>query len=76
MESNTGESSTNKVRRWAGLFWVLVEVNIAGGTIFGFPALFEVLPQYGIFDHYCKPDSATNSTKLDCSGQTTQYQVK
>ena len=36
---------------------------------------FEVLPQYGIFDHYCQADSATNSTKRDCSGQTKQYQV-
>ncbi|CAF1624090.1 unnamed protein product [Rotaria sordida] len=32
-----------------GVVWLLIEVNLIGGTIFGFPALFKILPQYGIY---------------------------
>jgi len=37
------------VRKWFGVIWLLIEVNLIGGTIFGFPALFRILPQYGIY---------------------------
>ncbi|CAF3078445.1 unnamed protein product [Rotaria sp. Silwood2] len=40
----------HSVRKWSGVIWFLIEVSLIGGTIFGFPALFKILPQYGIYN--------------------------
>lgn len=75
MTINTELSLCNKYRKWLGFIWLFIEVNIASANIFGFPALFQVLPKYGIFEQYCSSNNALNSTEKDCTGQTQQYQV-
>lgn len=67
-------------RKWFGVIWLLIEVNLVGGTIFGFAALFEILPQYGIYGN-CKSTSLLNNItqteqgELSCEGdQTRHYQ--
>ena len=62
--------------KWMGIIWLILEVNLIGGTIFGFPALFEILSQYGVYNESCIFSSTNNSTESDCSGQTKQYQVR
>ena len=62
--------------KWIGIIWLILEVNLLGGTIFGLSALFEILPQYGVYNESCTFSSTNNSTKSDCSGQTKQYQVR
>jgi hypothetical protein len=69
-------------RKWFGVIWLLIEVNLIGGTIFGFPALFQILPQYGIYgDINDCSSSLLNTTESDdgtssCQGQQTRhYQV-
>ncbi|CAF1550558.1 unnamed protein product, partial [Rotaria sordida] len=64
-------------------------VNLIGGTIFGFPALFKTLPQYGIYgdQNNCSSSSSSSSSsslinrteieirELSCEvHQTRQYQ--
>ncbi len=69
------------IRKWSGVVWLLIEVNLLGGTIFGFPALFKILPQYGIYTNNKDCLSSVNITEigsgeLSCEGyQTRQYQV-
>jgi hypothetical protein len=53
----------NALRKWLGVLFLLIEMNLLGGTIFGFPALFNVLSQKGIY-------------KNEGSQQIKQYQVK
>ena len=81
MKTITDAKVNHAVRKWSGVIWLLIEVNLVGGTIFGFPALFKILPQYEVYaDHnYCS--SSTNITEQDagestCEAyQTRQYQV-
>ncbi|CAF1210015.1 unnamed protein product [Rotaria sordida] len=70
-------------RKWFGVIWLLIEVNLIGGTIFGFPALFKILPQYGIYgdENNCSSSSSLiNRTEIElkefsCEAhQTRQYQ--
>lgn len=73
-------SSKKKLcRKWSGVFWLVIEVNLIGGTIFGFPALFKVLANEGIYKTYCVSSSTvSNSTSAlpnGCNEQTQQYQV-
>ncbi|CAF4104524.1 unnamed protein product [Rotaria sp. Silwood2] len=75
MKSNTVLTRMNMCRKWFGALWLLIEMNIASANIFGFAALFKVLPQYGIFDEYCHYFDGMNSTERDCSRQTHQYEV-
>ncbi|CAF4389278.1 unnamed protein product, partial [Rotaria sordida] len=58
--------------------------NLIGGTIFGFPALFKTLSQYGIYgdQNNCSSSSSLiNRTEIEirelsCKAhQTRQYQV-
>jgi hypothetical protein len=72
----------HSVRKWFGVIWLLIEVNLIGGTIFGFPALFQILPQYEIYGSKNDCSSAlVNTTESDdvissCQGnQTRHYQV-
>ncbi|CAF3259592.1 unnamed protein product [Rotaria sp. Silwood2] len=74
MKSNTVLTRMNMCRKWFGALWLLIEMNIASANIFGFAALFKVLPQYGIFDEYCHYFDGMNSTERDCSRQTHQYE--
>jgi len=75
-------SVDHSVRKWFGVIWLLIEVNLIGGTIFGFPALFRILPQYEIYGskNDCS-SSLLNTTESDdrilfCQGnQTRHYQV-
>ena len=74
-------SSTHKhsCRKWCGVIWLMLEMNLIAGTIFGFAALFKVLPKYGVYSYYCKPSANatdTTSTQEICNDQTAQYQVR
>ncbi|CAF2651537.1 unnamed protein product [Rotaria sp. Silwood2] len=79
---NTSEKPVHhSFRKWFGLIWLVIEVNLIGGTIFGFPALFQILPQYGIYDDKNNCSSSrvnqrqTENGDLSCGGhQTRQYQ--
>ncbi|CAF4879137.1 unnamed protein product [Rotaria sp. Silwood1] len=80
-KSATEKSVDHSIRKWFGVIWLLIEVNLIGGTIFGFPALFQILPQYGIYgsENDCS-SSIINTTESDdgelsCQGyQTRHYQ--
>ncbi|CAF4369063.1 unnamed protein product, partial [Rotaria sordida] len=71
-------------RKWFGVILLLIEVNLIGGTIFGFPALFKTLSQYGIYgdQNNCSSSSSSfiNRTEIEirelsCEAhQTRQYQ--
>jgi hypothetical protein len=81
-KTTTEGSVDHSVRKWFGVIWLLIEVNLIGGTIFGFPALFQILPQYGIYGSKNDCSSAlVNTTESDdgmssCQEhQTRHYQV-
>ncbi|CAF3519931.1 unnamed protein product, partial [Rotaria sp. Silwood2] len=46
---------------------LLIEVNLIAGTIFGFPVLFEILPQYGVYGNKnnCSSSSLINRTYVE-----------
>ncbi|CAF1178002.1 unnamed protein product [Rotaria sp. Silwood1] len=67
-------SNINLWRKQIGVVWLLIEVNLISANIFGFPALFKVLPKYGVYNNYCQSTNITNSTEQDCNRQTQQYQ--
>jgi hypothetical protein len=77
----TDKKVHHSARKWTGVIWLLIEVNLIGGTIFGFSALFKILPQYGIYsDKNNCLSSLINTTEtgeeLSCEGhQTRHYQV-
>ncbi len=75
MTSDTVKTSNSSYRKWFGFAWLVIEVNLVTTNIFGFPALFKILPKYYIYDGYCVSSNDTNSTSRDCSDQTLQYQV-
>ncbi|CAF3225742.1 unnamed protein product [Rotaria sp. Silwood2] len=56
------------IRKWSGAIWLLIEVNLFGGTIFGFPALFQILPQYSIYDN--KNDCSSSLMNTTESGES------
>ena len=79
-----GEDKTvenHSIRKWSGVIWLLIEVNLVAGTIFGFPALFKILPQYGIYaqQQNCKSEALleqlneTNNRELSCEAHQTRY---
>jgi hypothetical protein len=57
-------------RKWFGVLLLLIEMNLLGGTIFGFPAIFKILTKSNIYQHLCQ-----TSTTNQCSQQIQQYQV-
>ncbi|CAF1194103.1 unnamed protein product [Adineta ricciae] len=62
-------------RKWIGVIWLTLEVNLVAGTIFGFAALFKVLPKYGVYSYYCTSASNTTAAALvNCGAQTREYQ--
>ncbi|CAF3511626.1 unnamed protein product [Rotaria sp. Silwood1] len=77
---DTNESRCKFIRKIVGLIWIVIEVNLVAGNIFGFGSLFSVLPQYGIYESRCKIISEkiiSNDTKTitkDCRGQIDEYQ--
>ncbi|CAF4327398.1 unnamed protein product, partial [Rotaria sordida] len=66
------------IRKWSDVIWLLIEVSLFGGTIFGFPALFQILPQYSIYGDKNDCSSSSNTTEsgeLSCERyQTRHYQ--
>ncbi|CAF4202502.1 unnamed protein product, partial [Rotaria sordida] len=66
------------IRKWSDVIWLLIEVNLFGGTIFGFPALFQILPPYNIYGDKNGCSSSSNTTEggeLSCERyQTRHYQ--
>ena len=80
MISEEKRVENHSIRKWFGVIWLLIEVNLVGGTIFGFSALFEILSQYGIYANQdnCKSTSLSNNItqgELSCEGhQTRHYQ--
>ncbi|CAF1100213.1 unnamed protein product [Rotaria sordida] len=66
------------IRKWSGVIWLLIEVNLFGGTIFGFPALFQILPQYNIYGENNDCSSSSNTIESEESSceryQTRHYQ--
>jgi hypothetical protein len=73
MTTNTDSIKVNPWRKWIGVIWLLIELILLSANIFGFPALFKVLPNYGVYSSYCQ--SSVNGTEQDCSGQTQRYHV-
>lgn len=80
--TTTKTKTHTSTRKWFGVVWLLIEVNLIGGTIFGFPALFKILPQYGIYGNIdaCLSsrinETETEIDELSCERhQTRQYQV-
>ncbi|CAF0855764.1 unnamed protein product [Didymodactylos carnosus] len=61
---------THSLRKWFGLVWLMFELNLIGGTILGFSALFKILPKYGVYGNYC----LTTITGTVCDRQTKKYQ--
>ncbi len=57
-------------RKWFGVLFLLIETNLLGGTIFGFPAIFQILSKNKIYQNLCP------ETTVSCSQQIKQYQVK
>ncbi|UJR12570.1 hypothetical protein I4U23_016746 [Adineta vaga] len=76
-----GKKVHYRIRKWSGVVWLFLEVNLLGGTIFGFPALFKILPQYGIYggSSHCVSEllnmTESDNRQLSCEGyQTRHYQ--
>lgn len=72
--------SPHLFRKWTGVIWLLIEVNLFAGTIFGFPALFPILQQYNIYNYTSDCSSSTKDARegeeSSCPNQQTrQYQV-
>lgn len=59
----------NELRKWLGVLCLLIEMNLLGGTIFGFPAIFKILSKQKIYQNYC------SDNQQSCSQQIKQYQV-
>ena len=57
------------LRKCVGVLFLLLEMNLLGGTIFGFPSLFRILSTRGIYRSSCPVGSAS------CDAQIEQYQV-
>ncbi|CAF1119660.1 unnamed protein product [Rotaria sordida] len=74
MKLSFNRTTIDEWRKWIGVIWFVIEVNLTTGNIFGFPALFKVLPQYGVYSSYCQSSNSTNSTEHGCNQQTHQYQ--
>lgn len=67
-------------RKWFGLVWLIIELNLLGGNIVGFSALFDILPKYGVYSDLCynithAPNKNNETVTLDCAEQTGKYQV-
>ena len=56
------------LRKLIGVLFLFIEMILLGGTIFGFPALFQILSKEKIYSNLCQ----TNS----CLEQIKEYQVK
>ena len=41
-------------RKWFGVLFLLIEMNLLGGTIFGFPAIFKILSKKKFIKIYVK----------------------
>ena len=77
---NDRSTQKHSCRKILGVIWLVIEVNLLGGTIFGFPALFKVLSDSGIYSSSCSAQLTSNSsntatTENSCDEQTKQYQV-
>ncbi|CAF0883446.1 unnamed protein product [Rotaria sordida] len=72
------KKTPNLIRKWSDVIWLLIEVNLFGGTIFGFAALFQILPQYRVYGDKNDCSSSSNTTEsgeLSCERyQTRHYQ--
>ncbi|CAF1276087.1 unnamed protein product [Rotaria sordida] len=74
MKFSINSSNINSWRKRTGIVWLLIEVNLISANIFGLPALFQVLPKYGVYKNYCQSSNVINSTEQDCNRQAQQYQ--
>ncbi|CAF0837946.1 unnamed protein product [Rotaria sordida] len=68
--------------KWLGLAFLIIESILLGGNIFGFSALFDILPRYGIYSNLCTNRSpepisnVTNETTFEnCDARTEQYKL-
>jgi hypothetical protein len=66
----TVSRENHRVRKWLGVLFLFIEMNLLGGIIFGLPAIFKVLSKEKIYQNLC-PSQTTNQ----CFQQTKQYQV-
>jgi hypothetical protein len=67
-------------RKWFGLICIMIELNLLGGNILGFAALFSILPKYNIYSNLCpivnvKTNHTIATNHVTCDLQTRQYQV-
>ncbi|CAF1035387.1 unnamed protein product [Rotaria sordida] len=72
----------HKYRKWFGLVWLIIELNLLGGNILGFSALFDILPKYGIYSNLCVHATFANTSNAqnrtiseNCDRQTGKYQL-
>lgn len=59
-------------RKCFGVLFLLIEMNLLGGTIFGFPSIFKILSKMKIYQNLCESSSPTNQ----CIQHIQQYQVR
>ncbi|CAF3004960.1 unnamed protein product [Rotaria sp. Silwood2] len=78
----TDSNKYHEYRKWFGLLWLIIESILLGGNIFGFSALFDILPKYGIYSNLCVNITITNSSNANdekvtenCEGRTGRYQL-
>ncbi len=70
-----------RYQKWIGLVCIMIELNLFGGNILGFAALFDILPKYDIYSNLCTTSNGTdnNTTEsdvvVDCTARTGRYQV-
>ena len=64
-------------QKWFGLVFLMIELNLFGGNILGFAALFDILPRYGVYSNLCPKSNETQNEDdyVTCDAQTSQYQV-
>ncbi|CAF2361322.1 unnamed protein product [Rotaria sp. Silwood2] len=72
----------HEYRKWFGLVWLIIELNLLGGNILGFSALFDILPKYGIYSNLCVRTTFANTSNArnktiseNCDEQTGKYQL-
>ncbi|CAF2755904.1 unnamed protein product [Rotaria sp. Silwood2] len=68
--------------KWFGLLILIIESILLGGNIFGFSALFDILPKYDIYSNLCTNKSELDTSNVmnqtstnDCGPRTEQYKL-
>ena len=73
---STSIPARKSFRRWIGIGWLVIESMLIGGNIFGFGALFSIMPKYGIYNDSCANQTFNASVEFKCEQRTVKYQVE